>query len=84
MSLSQISDDKTPLFPAAPFLAEADWNSSDVPEDGALVEVYAEDRRGFYLVPFPVCFVADEWRNAATGQELETFIAGWRPWRGRA
>lgn len=61
-----------------------DWNCSDTPDDGQLVEVYAEDRRGFYLVPFPVRFLGDEWLNASTGQHLETFIAGWRPWQGRA
>lgn len=81
MSMSEIADDKIPLV-LSPGAADGDeWNSTDIPNDGALVEVCAEDWRGQYLVPFPVRFIGDEWLNAATGEELDTYIAGWRIWR---
>jgi hypothetical protein len=84
LSLSDIPDDKTPLSLARPIVPGADWNRSDVPEDGALVEIIARDERGEYLVPFAVRFSGDAWLNAAKGNELQTYVAGWRPWRGRA
>lgn len=84
MSIADIADDKIPLLPS-PGTTDADgWNSADMPADGALVEVCAEDWRGRYRVPFPVRFIGDEWLNAATGGELQTFVAGWRPWGGSA
>ena len=33
------------------------------------------------MLPFPVIFRDDTWWNASTGEELDTFIAGWRPVR---
>ena len=41
--------------------------------------VLASDNRGQYEIPFPVVFRDDSWWNAHTGEELDTFIAGWRP-----
>jgi hypothetical protein len=60
-------------------LPDTDWNSTTVPEEGAIVEVLALDNIGQYVIPFPVVFRDDSWWNAHTGQELEAFVAGWRP-----
>ncbi len=60
-------------------MAKTEWNSETAPEEGAIVHVLAADRRGQYVVPFPVMFRDDCWRNALTGEELDTFIVGWRP-----
>jgi hypothetical protein len=59
-------------------MPEAEWNSTSPPEEGAIVRVLALDDRGQYLIPFPVVFRDDSWWNAHTGEELDTFIAGWR------
>jgi hypothetical protein len=59
-------------------MPEAEWNSTTAPEEGAIVRVLALDHRGQYLIPFPVVFRDDSWWNAHTGEELDTFIAGWR------
>jgi hypothetical protein len=58
-------------------MPETEWNSETVPEEGAIVQVLAADKRGQYLVQFPVMFRDDCWRNALTGEELDTFIVGW-------
>lgn len=55
------------------------WNSTEVPPEGAVVRVLAADQKGRYEIPFPVRFENDRWLNAKTGQELDAFIAGWRP-----
>jgi hypothetical protein len=60
-------------------MPETEWNSTTAPEEGATVYVLAADNRGKYAVPFPVVFRNDSWWNARTGEELDTFIAGWRP-----
>ena len=60
-------------------MPEVKWNSTTTPEEGAIVYVLASDNRGQYEIPFPVVFRDDSWRNARTGEELDTFIAGWRP-----
>ena len=60
-------------------MPETEWNSETVPEEGAIVQVLAADKRGQYLVQFPVMFRDDCWRNAHTGEELDAFIVGWRP-----
>jgi hypothetical protein len=60
-------------------LPDTDWNSTTVPKEGAIVEVLALDNIGQYVIPFPVVFRDDSWWNAHTGQELEAFVAGWRP-----
>ncbi|WP_156824716.1 hypothetical protein [Methylocystis rosea] len=41
--------------------------------------VLAEDHRGEYPVPFPVVFHDDRWWNAHTGEELDAYVAAWRP-----
>ena len=41
--------------------------------------VLATDDRGQYEIPFYVVFRDDSWWNARTGEELDVFIAGWRP-----
>jgi len=33
---------------------------------------------GQYEIPFPVVFRDDSWWNLRTGEELDTFVAGWR------
>ncbi len=56
-----------------------DWNSATVPQDGAMVYVLAMDDVGKYEVPFPVLFKGDCWLNASTHEELDAFVAAWRP-----
>ncbi len=60
-------------------MPEVKWNSTTTPEEGAIVHVLASDNRGQYDIPFPVVFRDDSWWNDRTGEELDTFIAGWRP-----
>ena len=60
-------------------MPETEWNSTTAPEEGAIVYVLAADGRGQYEIPFPVVFRDDSWWNARTGEELDAFIAGWRP-----
>ncbi len=59
-------------------MPEMESNSATAPEEGAIVYVLAEDNQGRYLIPFPVVCRDDSWWNARTGEELKTFIAGWR------
>ena len=37
--------------------------------------VLASDNRGQYEIPFPVVFRDDSWRDAHTGEELDTFLS---------
>jgi hypothetical protein len=60
-------------------MPETKWNSTTVPEEGAIVHVLASDGMGEYVIPFLVLFRDDRWWNANTGEELDTFVAGWRP-----
>ena len=60
-------------------MPNSEWNSTTAPEEGAIVYVLAADGRGQYEIPFPVVFRDDSWWNARTGEELDAFIAGWRP-----
>jgi hypothetical protein len=60
-------------------MPETEWNSTTTPEEGATVYVLALDNIGQYVIPFPVVFRDDSWWNARTGEELDTFIAGWHP-----
>jgi hypothetical protein len=60
-------------------MPETEWNRTTAPQEGAIVHVLAMDKRGQYLIPFPVVFRDDSWWNARTGEELDTFIVGWRP-----
>ncbi len=57
----------------------SEWNSAEPPENDAVVYVLAEDHRGEYPVPFPVVFRDDRWWNAHTGEELDAYVAAWRP-----
>jgi hypothetical protein len=41
--------------------------------------VLAADDQGQYEIPFKVLFRDDSWWNVQTGQELDVFVAGWRP-----
>jgi hypothetical protein len=60
-------------------MAETEWNSTTAPEEGAVIYVLARDNVGQYVIPFPVVFRDDNWWNPHTGEELDAFIAGWRP-----
>ncbi|MGO9235090.1 MAG: hypothetical protein ACLP4V_13860 [Methylocella sp.] len=60
-------------------MSEPEWNSTTTPEEGTIVYVLAVDNIGQYEIPFPVVFRDDSWWNARTGEELDTFVAGWRP-----
>lgn len=57
----------------------SEWNNNEPPMNNAIVQVLAEDQRGQYEVPFPVVFRDDSWWNAHTGEELDAYIAAWRP-----
>ena len=59
-------------------MAPSEWNTT-TPEEGAIVYVLAADNIGQYEIPFQVVFRDDSWWNARTGEELDTFIVGWRP-----
>jgi hypothetical protein len=60
-------------------MPEPEWNSTTAPEEGAIVYVLALDTIGQSEIPFPVVFWDDSWWNACTGNELDAFVAGWRP-----
>ncbi len=60
-------------------MARSEWNSTTAPEEGEIVSVLAQDNIGQYKIPFPVVFRDDSWWNLRTGEELDTFIVGWRP-----
>jgi hypothetical protein len=62
-------------------MPDGEWNCTELPEEGVLVDVLAADNHGRYEIPFPVIFREDRWWNAHTGQELQAFVAGWRPSR---
>jgi hypothetical protein len=53
--------------------------TAQLPEEGEIVYVLAADNIGQYEIPFPVVFRDDSWWNLRTGEELDAFIAGWRP-----
>ena len=60
-------------------MAASEWNSTTPPNEHSVVYVLAEDDHGPYELPFLVVFRDDCWWNAHTGEELEAFVAGWRP-----
>jgi hypothetical protein len=55
------------------------WIDTLVPSEGQRVIVQAQDSRGLYVLPFPVEFRGDDWRNIATGEALDCFVIGWQP-----
>ncbi len=65
-----------------PSIDEAGWNDTDAPAEGQLVQVRAKDGHGFYALPFAVEFRDDGWFNPETGEELDCFVAAWRPLNG--
>ena len=67
---------------AQPSIDEAGWNDTDAPAEGQLVQVRAKDGHGFYVLPFAVEFRDDGWFNPETGEELDCYVAGWRPMKG--
>ena len=67
---------------AQPSIDEADWIDTDAPAEGQIVQVRAQDGHGFYLLPFAVGFRDDGWFNPETGEELDCFVAAWRPLKG--
>ena len=67
---------------AQPSIDEADWNDTDAPAKGQLVQVRAQDGHGFYVLPFVVIFRDDEWWNARTEELLDCYISAWRPMDG--
>jgi hypothetical protein len=70
-------DASVQLSPAQPDVEDG-WNSTDVPDEGQIVRIRAQDRRGFYGLPFAVEFRDDDWFNAATGEPLDCYVAGWK------
>lgn len=80
MSLAEIADDKMPLRPTHE-IGGGGWLFEE-PSAGQLVEVYALDWRGAYLIPFRVIYAGGDFMNAESGDVLAAEIAGWRPWNG--
>ena len=66
---------------AQPSIDEADWNT-DAPAEGQFLQVRAQDGHGFYALPFAVEFRDDKWFNPETSEELDCFVAAWRPLKG--
>jgi hypothetical protein len=62
-----------------PLIGDGEWNDTEAPAEGQLVSVRARDQGGFYVIPFPVQFRNDGWFNPKTGEELDCYIAGWKP-----
>jgi hypothetical protein len=67
-----------------PTIVEDEWIDTKAPAEGQKVYVRAQDLRGFYVIPFMVEFRNDGWFNPETGEELDCFIAGWKPLGGPA
>jgi hypothetical protein len=67
---------------AQPSIDEANWNDTGAPSEGQLVQVRAQDGRGFYVLPFAVEFRDDGWFNRETGEQLDCFVAAWMLLRG--
>ena len=67
---------------AQPSIDEAGWNDTDAPAEGQLVQVRAQDGHGFYVLPFAVEYRDDGRFNPETGEELDCFVAAWRPMNG--
>ncbi|MGO9846666.1 MAG: hypothetical protein ACLPKT_08730 [Methylocella sp.] len=59
-------------------MADSEWNTKSLPEEGVVVNVLALDRRGRYMIPFRVVFRDGRWWNARTGEQLAAVIVGWR------
>jgi hypothetical protein len=53
----------------------------ELPGEDVPVNVLAVDNRTRYEISSHVIFREDRWWNADTGQELQVFVAGWRPSR---
>jgi hypothetical protein len=60
-------------------MPETEWNSATPPNEGEFVRVLAQDRRGEYVIPFPILFRDNAWWNPGTGEQLTADIVGWRP-----
>ena len=59
-------------------MTDGEWNSTILPEEGAVVYVLAADHHGRYEVPFQVSF-ARSLVERRYGTELEAFVAGCLP-----
>jgi hypothetical protein len=55
-----------------------DFVTAQVPQPGMHVTVLAEDHVGTYTLPFACEYTGDSWRNAATGEAVQTNVIGWR------
>jgi hypothetical protein len=48
------------------------------PAPGIPVEVLCQDHVGTYVLPFPCTWADGAWRNAGTGERIESDVIGWR------
>lgn len=55
-----------------------DFKTDGYPGSGLPVQALAEDHVGTYVLPFPCAHIDGEWRNATTGEAVQTTILGWR------
>ena len=52
--------------------------SEGAPSADQPFEVLCEDHVGTYVIPYPCRFSDGAWRNAATGDEIQATVIGWR------
>lgn len=73
-----IPDDKQINHPPERFINDASWNSDSLPTDARPVQVFVIDRKGSFVIPFPVVYCSGKWRNASDKVELVAKVGGWR------
>ena len=56
----------------------AAFTSEGAPSVDQPFEVLCEDHVGTYVIPYPCRFADGAWRNAATGDEIQATVIGWR------
>jgi hypothetical protein len=56
-------------------MADSEWNTRSLPEEGVVVHVLAMDRRGRYMIPFRVVFRDGRWWTLA--RENSSTLLSW-------
>jgi hypothetical protein len=62
----------------------AEFITDRLPTSRDAAEVLCSDHVGTYSLPFPCSHDGSRWRNLDTGEELATFVVGWREWKSEA
>ena len=55
-----------------------DFDTDQFPQPGTRVRVLAEDHVGTYMLPFACEYTGSMWRNAASGEAIQSNVIGWR------